>query len=120
MEGFGSVWVSISSSHQAIYPVCQFIKGLCFFNQGKPSMIVCIPSPVKKKRSVKSLSEIVFHFELEVDVRFYCSSFVFGTIHISSLYRSVEHLDVKMKFSSVILLNENSSCTTVKKGIGFN
>jgi hypothetical protein len=64
---------------------------------------------------IKSFFELLFaKGELKVDVSIDCSSFVFRSVHIISLYRFVQIVDVKV--FGVILVNEQTSSAAVDKG----
>jgi hypothetical protein len=56
----------------------------------------------------------VSKFELKVDIGIDCSSLVFCSVHIISLYRFIQVVDFKV-FGEV-LINEQSTSTTVDKG----
>jgi hypothetical protein len=52
--------------------------------------------------------------KLEVDIGIDCSSFVFHSVHVVSLYRFVQIVDVKV-FGKV-LVNEQTTSATVDEG----
>jgi hypothetical protein len=68
-----------------------------------------------KSCHIKLFLELLFaKRKLEVDLGIDCSSFVFRSVHIVSLYRFIQIVDVKV-FGKV-LVNEQTTSAAVDKG----
>jgi hypothetical protein len=64
---------------------------------------------------IKLFLELLFAKEkLEVDIGVDCSSFVFCSVHVVSLYRFVQIFDVKV--FGVVLVNEQTTSAAVNEG----
>jgi hypothetical protein len=57
---------------------------------------------------------LVSKFELEVDIGIDCSSLVFCSVHVVSLYRFIQVVDFKV-FGKV-LINKQSTSTAIDEG----